>query len=193
MRPTSRLIEALRDVSIAGIASAAGVPRRSVQAIVDGHVPSVDRAADIAAALGLELRIGPPGAVPDSILAALSLPSDATAEDVLAALAERPAALPAASPSPPPAAPPSPPPPEAGLTPVTDRTLAEILAAMADAWEAADEGGREDLRLRWQTSFPDLARRVLSLSRVLGWLGWRVVDGGRAAGSAPRGRSRASK
>ena len=164
MRPTSRLIEALRDVSIAGIASAAGVPRRSVQAIVDGHVPSVDRAADIAAALGLELRIGPPGAVPDSILAALSLPSDATAEDVLAALAERPAA-------PPPAAPPSPPPPEAGLTPVTDRitpvtdrTLAEILAAMADAWEAADEGGREDLRLRWQTSFPDLARRVLSLS-----------------------------
>ena len=171
MRPTSLLIEALRHVSIASIAATAGVPRRSVQAIVDGHVPSVDRAADICAALGLELRIGPPGAVSPAILEALGLPADATEQDVLAAIEAR------AAPAPPPSAPD----PAAGLAPVTDRTLAEMMASLADAWESADDAGRAGLRVRWEAHWPDLVHRALSLSRVLDYLGWRVVSGAGAA------------
>ena len=137
----------------------AGLKRDAIRSLLAGHSPGLDRVVEICAALGLELRIGPPGAVPEAITAALSLPADATVEDVLTAIADRPAAL-AAPPAPPPAAPD----PATGLAPVTDRDLAEVLASFADAWEGADADGREDLRLRWQTSFPDLARRVLSLS-----------------------------
>jgi len=42
------------------IAKSAGIPRRSVQSILDGKVPSLTRAESIAAALGLEFYIGPP-------------------------------------------------------------------------------------------------------------------------------------
>ena len=38
----------------------AGLPVRSVNGILEGHVPSVERAAEVAAALGLEFYIGPP-------------------------------------------------------------------------------------------------------------------------------------
>ena len=45
------------------VARASGVPRRSVQSVLDGHVPSLVRAAKICDALGLELYIGPAGLV----------------------------------------------------------------------------------------------------------------------------------
>ena len=54
------LAAALRNASVKEIALRAGVPRRSVQGLLDGHVPSIDRAEKIAAALGLEFYIGPP-------------------------------------------------------------------------------------------------------------------------------------
>lgn len=51
--------EALRAASIPDVARRYGIPRRSLQSVLDGHVPSLERAAEICAALGLELYIGP--------------------------------------------------------------------------------------------------------------------------------------
>ena len=42
------------------VSEASGVPRRSVQSIIDGHTPSLARAEALCEALGLELYIGPP-------------------------------------------------------------------------------------------------------------------------------------
>ena len=49
-------------VSARAAALRAGLPVRSVNGILEGHVPSVERAAEVAAALGLEFYIGPPRA-----------------------------------------------------------------------------------------------------------------------------------
>ena len=48
-------------VSHCPVAARAGEPTHGLTAILDGHAPSVDRAADICDALGLEFYIGPPG------------------------------------------------------------------------------------------------------------------------------------
>ena len=49
-------------------ATAAGLRRDSIRSVLRGRVPSVDRAAEICTALGLELYIGPPrGGVPRSV------------------------------------------------------------------------------------------------------------------------------
>ena len=65
------LVAALRDASVREVAARTGVPRRTVQGLLDGHVPSMDRAERICAALGLELYVGPPraGGKPDSEVA----------------------------------------------------------------------------------------------------------------------------
>ena len=47
-------------LSVRAAERGAGMPQRSIQAVLDGHIPSLDRAAAIADALGLELYIGPP-------------------------------------------------------------------------------------------------------------------------------------
>ena len=52
--------EALTARSLRQIAENAGLPRRSVQSVLDGHVPSLNRAEEICNALGLEFYIGPP-------------------------------------------------------------------------------------------------------------------------------------
>ena len=41
-------------------ATAAGLRRDSIRSVLRGRVPSIDRAAEICAALGLEFYIGPP-------------------------------------------------------------------------------------------------------------------------------------
>ena len=38
----------------------AGLPRRSIYSVIEGHSPTLDRAADICDALGLEFYVGPP-------------------------------------------------------------------------------------------------------------------------------------
>lgn len=57
---SSLLASAIRDATVNGASSASGVPRRSVQSILEGSTPSVDRAQKIATALGLEFYIGKP-------------------------------------------------------------------------------------------------------------------------------------
>ena len=59
MEPLNTLIAGLRGTSVRKVAETAGIPRRSVQGVLDGHIPSLTRAAEICSALGLELYIGP--------------------------------------------------------------------------------------------------------------------------------------
>ena len=47
------------NLSVRAAATRSGLPVRSVQGVLEGHVPSVNRAAEIAAALGLEFYVGP--------------------------------------------------------------------------------------------------------------------------------------
>ena len=50
---------AARKLSARAAASNAGLPARSVQGVLEGHVPSIDRAAEICEALDLEFYVGP--------------------------------------------------------------------------------------------------------------------------------------
>ena len=46
--------------------------------------------------------------------------------------------------------------PAQGMMPVKDRRLAEILALLADEWEALNPHGRAQLAARFETAFPEL-------------------------------------
>ena len=48
-----------------------------------------------------------------------------------------------------------------------DRAIAEILAALADEYEALDAYGRESLRLRFWGLNPDLRERERTAARVV--------------------------
>lgn len=63
------------------------------------------------------------------------------------------------------------------MVPVSDRRLAEMLAVLVDAWEAAEEFGRGHLKGRFDQTFA--AEREPPTRRVVAWLGWRVVEGRR--------------
>ncbi len=133
------------------------LPAWSLRGIMDPsreQAPSVDRAADILTALGYELRI----CRREAVSAAASKPSRSTLR--------------------PPHVDPDAPAPLSGtaLETVSDRRLAEILAAVADEWEALNEAGRVSLETRIWTLHPDLRERERRLARVVGWLGWRVVE-----------------
>lgn len=73
--------------------------------------------------------------------------------------------------------------PGAALEPVPDRRIAEALAVLADEYEALNPRGRESLLMRFWAAYPDLRERERSLARVVDWLGWRVIAGGRRAAS----------
>ena len=141
------------------------MPQRSMQAVLDGHIPSLDRAAEIAEALGYELTIRPrdPSAVPEAT----------PAKSPQFRRGSPPAAVPA---------------PAAGAVfePVADRRIAEVLAVLADTFDALGEPGRELLLAHFWATHPALRERGRRLGRVVGGLGWRVVEGrsGRAAARA---------
>ena len=52
---------ARKNLSVRQVALRANLPVRSVQGILEGHVPSIERAAEIAKALGICFYIGAPG------------------------------------------------------------------------------------------------------------------------------------
>ena len=54
-----------KNISVRSAAIQAGLPVRSVQGILEGHIPSVERAAEVASALNLEFYIGPPRLKPE--------------------------------------------------------------------------------------------------------------------------------
>ena len=85
-------------------------------------------------------------AVPEPITEALGLAPDATMDEAATAIgALAAAALGSHSAG-----------RQGGMAPVRDRRIEAMLAALKEAWKAADELGREALEIRWRTSFPDL-------------------------------------
>lgn len=130
----------------ANVSKEATGSKYAVKQILDGHIPSINRAEKIAHALGLEFYIGPPREAKSG----QTTPHLSTFGD-----AEE-------------AAP--------GLAPVRDRQLAEVLAIIADHYEQENEYGRqhflEDLKSRSPALFSG-ARAAPR--RVVGWLGWQVL------------------
>ena len=68
-----------------------------------------------------------------------------------------------------------------GAEPVPDRAIAEILAALADEYEALNARGRESLRLRFWATHPDLRERARTaagrrLARLAGGGGGRGLE-----------------
>ena len=121
------------------------LPAWSLRGIMDPsreQSPSVDRAAEILAALGYELVIRP--------RAGLSGVSGTPVESVL-----EPAQSDAGKKSPP-----SEPALAPGAEPVPDRAIAEILAALADEYEALNGHGRESLRMQFWATHPHLRERA---------------------------------
>ncbi|MEG9884662.1 MAG: helix-turn-helix transcriptional regulator [Hyphomicrobiales bacterium] len=63
-----KFVQAIREklarenLSVRAVALRANLPVRSVQGILEGHVPSIERAAQVAEALGICFYIGAPGA-----------------------------------------------------------------------------------------------------------------------------------
>lgn len=158
--------------SVAEVARVGGLPRRSVHNVIEGVVPSVDRADEICRALGISMRIG---AALDPIVGSAMAQSRAgsalRSETVTplrpagegsggSALALEPSA----------AAP--------AMEPVRDRLLAELLARLADHWEAlgTDVSRREHLATAVAASL------TLSGERERGPR-YRALSGGSAGGS----------
>ena len=96
----------------------------------------------IAAALGYELVIRPRGAVSDTspeISSSVSPIGETDAKKKSAAAT---------------------PPPGSAWEPVPDRGIAEILAALADEYEALNDHGRESLRMQVWAALPHLRERA---------------------------------
>lgn len=85
-----------------------------------------------------------------------------------------------AKPLPPPSKSPTNPPPvgdASAFAPVSDVRLARMLALLADEWEASDERARSQLERRFQLHFAELEGGGGPVRRLVGWLGWRVIEG----------------
>ena len=136
----------LAAASVPEVARISGIPRRTVQGVLDGHVPSLTRAAKICQALGLELYIGPPR------------PYESVKQPPLSQIEVRPG----------------------GVVPVTDRRLMELLAALADHYEALNKAGRVALVEQMTHLFPCLWRGQGSGRVVV----WREAAGGAIDGGA---------
>ena len=123
-----------------------------------GHIPSIDRLRRLCDALGLELTIAPvrPGPRPVS-----DAPSTAAPGADSGAAAGRSTA-----------------PADVAGVPVEDRRLAEMLAVLADEFEALNARGQESLCTRFWHAHPDLRERALArqgrrLARLAGDFGAR--------------------
>ena len=131
----------------------AGLRRDAIRSIYRGRSPSIDRAADIAAALDLEFYIGP------------RRPAAGQLETNVTELRAAPA-----------------------MEPVDDRELAELIARLADYWESleVDAPGQRRLAVAIDIALRGAGERARPpLRRVVQWLGWRVIGGGRGASGAP--------
>ena len=115
---------ALAGRSVAGSATAHGLPRDAIRRVLQGHDPRLSRADEICRALGITFTLGSPRDRPQaSKRAAVSRISDS----VPAGGQRSPAAL------------------RADTMPVRDLRLAELLVRIADHWEALGASERERL------------------------------------------------
>ena len=125
--------------SYRSIAMRAGIPVRSLMGILEGHAPSIERAAEVCDAIGLELYIGPPrdaGGQPSS------RPASDSGDDRVG----RGGSITDVS--------------GVGRTALSeDRRLADIVRVLVDEFEALNEHGRTTLAARFWGLFPDLRKR----------------------------------
>ena len=134
-------------------AKEARLPENSIRYVLEGHEPRAGRLIEICHALGLELYVGPPRK---------SAPEDEVPDsDRIREQRERYGELLPSRP----------------LTPIRDRRLAELLTVLAEQWEVLNDAGRDALQTRFDTFFPDL-RKKARLERLVGWLGWQVMQRG---------------
>lgn len=153
MLPSNAIAEAIRaQKSVAAVARMTGIPKRTVQSVKDGTVPSVDNAQKICDAVGLEFYVGPPRTTAAPTVRELFEYNELPSELELA--------------------------PD-DMTTVSDPALAIMIAVLADAWEAGTEMERGHLLGRFDLAFRAERERKRPTGRVLEWLGWRVLDGGR--------------
>ena len=134
-------------------AKEARLPENSIRYLLDGHEPRAGRLIEICHALGLELYVGPPR---KSAAEAAGADPDRIREQ-----GERYGDFLPSRPS----------------TPIRDRRLAELITVLAKQWEALNEAGRDALLTRFDIFFPDL-RKTARLERLVGWLGWQVMQRG---------------
>ena len=122
--------------SYRSIAIRAGIPVRSLMGILEGHAPSIDRAAEVCEAIGLEFYIGPPrdaGSQPPPPLASESGDDREAGRGFTLEVSGV---------------------PHAGLS--EDRRLTDIIQVLVDEFEALNEHGRTTLTARFWGLFPDL-------------------------------------
>ena len=141
-----------RAVNLAGgkpypIERRAGLPEDSIRNILKGREPGVFRMSRVCSALGLEFYIGPPRE--DLLALTESTASYASPSGGASRHAEVGSGMPA----------------------VTDRSIAEAVAALADAYEQHNDYGRDALLIRFWEAHPDLRRSISSSpGRRLSWL-----------------------
>ena len=122
--------------SYRSIAMRAGIPVRSLMGILEGHAPSIERAAEVCDAIGLELYIGPPREIGDS------QPSQHAPDAGNDRVRDR-----------------SSTPDVSGIVCTAlseDRRLTDIVQVLVDEFEALNEHGRTTLAARFWGLFPDL-------------------------------------
>ena len=134
-------------------AKEARLPENSIRYLLDGHEPRAGRLIEICHALGLELYVGPPRKSAAEAVGADSGWIREQGERYGDSLPSRPS------------------------TPIRDRRFAELITVLAEQWEALNEAGRNALLTRFDTFFPDL-RKTARLERLVGWLGWQVMQRG---------------
>ena len=134
-------------------AQQAGLPRDAIRSVFRGHPPSLERAAEIASALGLELVIRRRGAVSAPAAASEKPRENVRFSRGFSERSDEAAAADFTGSAPEPA-------PGAALEPVTDRHIAEAVAVLADEYEALNARGRESLLMRFWATHPDLRERA---------------------------------
>ena len=204
-----RFVSLLREVleirgeSVRSVALRAGIPVSSLQGVFEGKTPSIDRAAQICDALGLQFHIGPPrgkalAKLEHAVMRHLfeyGEELDRGARDAIVHMQRHHAGLEAlgrlrsyesdSSAEPNRDATTTAPAPEAVGT-LSEADSAEAISVFADALGAfagnETSGGlkdsrrnrRNELLIRFWHAFPDLA--VRKLSKVVASIGWQTID-----------------
>lgn len=185
--PHDWLHTALRGASIEDLARRTGIPRRSIYRYRQGVSPPVDRAAALAAALGLELYVGPPRAADAGADDGTIDPSKVPSAGKVTPLARAAIAATRAAPAPGPGRSgaggedaPAPAREACG-----DPLLAELLARFAAAWEEAGDTERGALAGALVEGVERGARLAAIAARAAA-----AQPPGEGAGARPRRRPR---
>lgn len=128
------------------LARRTGLGIGQIRSICTGRAPLLTTVIQVCAALGYELVIRPRGAAAPEAPTPVKSPEFDVGNDTPAP-PDRTVPTPASAPG-------------VAFEPVPDRRIAEVLAVLADEWEAADARTREALLIRFWHAYPDLRERA---------------------------------